>query len=200
MFKNIKSLKSLKGKTDPFYFFTPKDFKNKKTYDKGFKIDELFPIYTSGVETAKDKVVIQKSEKEIKNVLSDFLELERSELQSKYEINQDKVNQVCDDLKRNEYQIKDILYRPFDIRKTIYTSKSQGVIWRPRYSIMKNMLKDNLGLIAKRGFSEEKSAPAFISKSMTDRRAWSRPGMQGAESIFPLYIYEDEQTLIKGDE
>ena len=53
------------------------------------------------------------------------------------------------------------------------------------------MLNQNIGLIAKRGFDEDNSMPTFISNKMIDRRFWSRPGMQGAESIFPLYLYPE---------
>jgi len=63
---------------------------------------------------------------------------------------------------------------------------------------MKHFLKDNIGLIAKRGFDEENSFPCFITKYISDRRVWSRPGMQGAESIFPLYLYSEtieQQTI-----
>jgi predicted helicase len=47
----------------------------------------------------------------------------------------------------------------------------------------------NYGLIVKRGFDEPNSAPAFVSKDIIDGRFWTRPGMLGAEQIFPLYVY-----------
>jgi len=56
----------------------------------------------------------------------------------------------------------------------------------------------NIGLIAKRGFTEQNAAPCYTSKFILDRRGWSRPGMQGAESLFPLYIYpetNEQQTF-----
>jgi predicted helicase len=54
----------------------------------------------------------------------------------------------------------------------------------------------NVGLIVKRGFDEIQSAPGFVSKLIIDRRAWSRPGMQGAEQLFPLYCYSDDGVKI----
>ena len=39
---------------DDNYFFVPKDFELKEEYGQGFKIDELFPINTSGVKTHDD--------------------------------------------------------------------------------------------------------------------------------------------------
>jgi predicted helicase len=61
---------------------------------------------------------------------------------------------------------------------------------------MKHILKDNIGLIAKRGLDENRSAVCFISRLMIDRRAWSRPGMQGAEQLFPLYLNLVDGTRI----
>lgn len=40
--------------TEPYYFFTPKDFSLKKKYETGFKIDEIFCINNSGVKTHHD--------------------------------------------------------------------------------------------------------------------------------------------------
>ena len=39
-------------------FFVPKDFGLKNEYEKGFKIDELFSIYTSGITTADDNNLV----------------------------------------------------------------------------------------------------------------------------------------------
>lgn len=80
-------------------------------------------------------------------------------------------------------------YRPFDFRHIDYDLKK---VDRPRYSLMKHMLHDNIGFIAKRGFDEDRSAVCFCSKLMIDRRLWSRPGMLGAEQLFPLYLYHKD--------
>lgn len=43
---------------EPYYFFVPKDFNAQSDYDKGFKIDELFTINTSGVKTHHDNELV----------------------------------------------------------------------------------------------------------------------------------------------
>lgn len=43
---------------EPYYFFVPKDFNAQADYDKGFKIDELFVVNTSGVKTHHDSELI----------------------------------------------------------------------------------------------------------------------------------------------
>lgn len=51
---NYKELQPL----GPYYFFVPKDFEAQADYEKGFKIDELFLISTSGVKTHHDNELV----------------------------------------------------------------------------------------------------------------------------------------------
>jgi len=39
---------------DDNYFFVPKDFRHKEEYEQGFKVDELFPVNSSGIKTHDD--------------------------------------------------------------------------------------------------------------------------------------------------
>lgn len=43
---------------EPYYFFVPKDFNAQSDYDKGFKVDELFSVTTSGVKTHHDDELV----------------------------------------------------------------------------------------------------------------------------------------------
>lgn len=43
---------------EPYYFFVPKDFNAQSDYDKGFKVDELFGVNTSGVKTHHDNELV----------------------------------------------------------------------------------------------------------------------------------------------
>jgi predicted helicase len=43
---------------EPYYFFVPKDFGENIEYEKGFKINELFKINTSGVKTHHDDELV----------------------------------------------------------------------------------------------------------------------------------------------
>ena len=55
-------LKSIQWKhlefTEPNYFFIPKNFDEIKKYEKGFKVEDLFPIYSSGIKTHDDANLI----------------------------------------------------------------------------------------------------------------------------------------------
>ena len=47
---------------DPYYFFIPKDFGAKRQYDKGFRVDELFNVNTSGIKTHNDDELVSFAE------------------------------------------------------------------------------------------------------------------------------------------
>ncbi len=47
---------------EPYYFFTPKDFSAKKQYDKGFRVDEVFNVNTSGIKTHNDDDLVSFAE------------------------------------------------------------------------------------------------------------------------------------------
>ncbi len=49
-------------------------------------------------------------------------------------------------------------------------------------------------MIFKRGLNQEGAAPIFIVDCISESRAWSRPGMQGIESVAPLYVYDNPKT------
>ena len=184
----------------PYYFFVPKDFELIKYYEKGFKVDELFIEYVAGIETIRDSITIHFNKKDLETVVNDFIKLDEKEIASKYNTKDSrdwKIERAKDDIKKNYLDAdvrRSINYRPFDIRKTFYTGKQNGFVCNGRFNVMKHLLKDNLGFIAKRGFDEDNSAPTFITKYIIDRRGWTRPGMQGAESTFPLYLYPDEKN------
>ncbi|MFA5623765.1 MAG: type ISP restriction/modification enzyme [Bradymonadales bacterium] len=180
------------------YFFEPKDFSKEKAYMSGFAIHELFINYSSGIETQKDSVAIQFNRAEMLAVIDDFLKLEVNEIHQKYNI-KDGRDWKIDWAKRdvmhfNKDNIHKIQYRPFDYRYTYFSALTKGFIAYPRYEIMKHILQDNIALIAKRGFAPDNSTPCFITMHMVDRRMWTCSGMQGAESVFPLYIYSDTST------
>jgi len=183
--------------SEPYYFFVPKDFGASEEYEKGLKIDELFSVSSSGIESAKDDFIVKFSDKEALD-LKNFVEVHSDiEIADKYNLKIEKAMQVKNDSINIIGCYTRLLYRPFDIRCTLYSPNSQGVWWRPRYEVMKHMFRDNIGFIAKRGLDESHSAVCFITKFIIDRRSWSRPGMLGAEQIFPLYLYaEDGQKKI----
>ncbi len=203
-FLNENSIKSINWTDldykEPYYFFVPKDFDIENKYNKGFKIDKLLSTFVAGIETIRDTITIHFNKKELKNVINDFQHLSEKDISKKYNTKDSRDWKICRAISDVNSNIENpnvwqqINYRPFDIRETFYSGKQNGFVCNGRYNVMKHLLYTNVALIAKRGFDEDKSQTAFISKFISDRRFWSRPGMQGAESVFPLYLYFDDST------
>jgi predicted helicase len=183
---------------EPFYFFVPKNFTTLNKYDKGFSVNDLFELSSVGIVTARDSLAIQYTKQEMKAVLTDFANLETEAAREKYSLGKDArdwtVHGAQQDLKNtglDENKIQPISYRPFDTRYTYYTGNSKGFQCMARARAMRNIVgRDNIVLIAKRGFPNQ-TAPAFLSKYISDFRSWSSAGMQGGDYVFPLYTYDD---------
>lgn len=182
-----KKLKPVK----PYYFFISKDFSAQKEYEKGFSVKSLFSTSTSGVETKRDALFIDNDQdvliKRMQTLLSGSYDWRFEEKYRVEDTNGYEIKRLLKGKKFYRQFIRQIEYRPFD-RKWIYYDPD--LLARAFYSTMQHLLNDgNFGLVVKRGFDEPNAAPVFVSKHIIDRRFWSRPGMQGAEHIAPLYVY-----------
>lgn len=186
---------------EPYYFFVPKDFSSEKDYIVGIPLDKLFGIYSSGIETAKDKLIIKFNKEEASLLKSNFINYSLEELKQIYpEISIDKISQVKKDINNVIFNYSEIQYRPFDNRFTLYSPNSQGVLWRPRSKVMNNLLKDNFALLTCNRQTSSDFRHAFISKIITERCSISlQTGEVGY--IFPLYLYTDEnqQTVVEAN-
>ncbi len=92
----------------------------------------------------------------------------------------------------NSYPIQ-ALYRPFDIRHTLISKNSQGVMFRPRFDTVKHLLKENLGLLCCKRQTSFDFQHTFITKNAVERCAVS---LQTGEIsyVFPLYLYPETKT------
>jgi len=184
----------------PSLFFVPEGSQElEEEYKTGFSVSELFPINTTGVVTMGDSFIIDQNKDILRKRVTDFLNEDISEviLKNKFGLGKNYAKWITGNkplIIFDERKIIPILYRPFDIRYTYFDNK---LIWRPRTKIMSNFIRNkNLGLIAKRGIDEYRSAPIFVSDKINESRGWSRPGMEGIESIFPLYLYTDDGSRV----
>jgi predicted helicase len=185
----------------PYYFFTPQNSDGRKEYESFISINELFVNKSSGFRSGADGAQICWNKNQIERVVEDLINLPEEEFRSKYKL-KDGRNHNYAGMKKDvgekveEDRIITTLYRPFDIRFTYYSKRSSGFVARPRNQTMRNFLNGstNIGLIYKRGYIEPKAAPVGITDRISGERTWSRPGMQGADTVAPLYIYHDDGT------
>lgn len=184
--------------TEPYYFFAPIDLSLKNEYEKGFSVTELFDINNSGIQTDRDPLFIDMSENRQKDKAKTLLSnnIPHSFIQE-YRVEDSSSYRITERIKGKEYSdkfIKKIMYRPFDVQWIYY---DPTIVSRPGYEVMKNMLFPNVGLCVKRGFDDAESIPVFCCDMLISRRMWSRPGSQGSEYLFPLYIYEETMGKTK---
>tara|TARA_R110002126_G_scaffold77796_3_gene194051 strand:+ start:122152 stop:125337 length:3186 start_codon:yes stop_codon:yes gene_type:complete len=180
----------------PYYFFVPKDFDLQEQYDNFFSSNNLFLEYNTGIQTKRDGLVICYDAESSQNVIDDFINLEENEIRDKYNLRKDgrdwKILLAKKDIKENNPQITEIVYRPFDKRYTIYTGKSKGIIAYPRNSINKHILnKKNICLALKRQ-SKFDFSYAFLHKKITESCLFE--SAYANNSVFPLYLYPDENN------
>ncbi len=157
----------------PFYLLLPLETRLLDEYEQGFSVKDMFQISSVGIVTGKDRIFIANNAESLK----------------------EQVLKYCNEF--NEQCIKDIHYRPFDIRKVYYDTKK---LERARENTFKHMLppqtnpktpnqtRKNVALITSRRFCQsQKSGVGFVSNKISDLRTWTCPGMEGGDYVNPLY-------------
>jgi predicted helicase len=181
----------------PFYFFLPKNFDERESYDKGFHILELFSEYSLGVLSKNDDVAISFDKNTLNERIDNFIKLTESEIKKKYNIKDDSrdwiLSKARQDLKEN-YKTENyqhIIYRPFDKRWTFFTGKPKGFFAYSQNRIMRNLVSgNNHSLILGRqgqAVGNMQWNLSFISNTISDQNIYYR----GGGSVFPLYIYSN---------
>ncbi len=97
----------------PFYLLIPQETPLLDEYEQGFSVQDMFQISSVGIVTGKDRIFIANNTESLK----------------------EQVLRYCNEF--NEQCIKDIHYRPFDIRKVYYDTKK---LERARENTFKHML------------------------------------------------------------
>ncbi|MFP6217602.1 N-6 DNA methylase [Helicobacter pylori] len=98
---------------EPFYLLLPLKTRLLDEYEQGFSVQDMFQISSVGIVTGKDRIFIANNTESLK----------------------EQVLKYCNEF--NEQCVKDIHYRPFDIRKVYYDTKK---LERARENTFKHML------------------------------------------------------------
>ncbi len=194
---NTKHYKRIKPQS-PFYFFIRRDDSVMKRYNKWKGINEVFPLHSVGIVTARDEITIKESPEQMWNAILTYSKAERSVLRKLTGIKDDsRLEQFQKDINNpDKEKIVPILYRPFDIRYTYYTGTANGFHERPRKEVMFHMLAgENVALIVGRqghvvGTFWQWNL-CFISDLIVDLNIFYR----GGGLICPLYIYPIKNDL-----
>ncbi len=186
----------------PEYFFVPKDIGLKMEYIAGFRLNELFPVNSMGVTTARDDFTIHETRDAVRKTAEEFLQLDDETARHRFALGKDardwQVAFARDDLEKSKVdgvldvrRFVPITYRPFDVRHTYYTGNSKGFHCMPRNEVMRHLLFGrNLCLCSIR-ISRDDLFCIFVSKYIAVKTVIST---KDNANIFPLYLYADDGT------
>ncbi|GAA8860309.1 DNA methyltransferase [Helicobacter pylori] len=161
---------------EPFYLLLPLETRLLDEYKQGFSVQDMFQISSVGIVTGRDRIFIANNTESLK----------------------EQILRYCNEF--NEQCVKDIHYRPFDIRKVYYDTKK---LERARENTFKHMLppptnpktpnqtRKNVALNTPRQLkNNDKSwTQCFISSHINDQGLSS--GGNGTGVNYPLYQFRD---------
>ena len=191
------------------YLFVPQDNELRVEYEQGCEVTSAFLEHSVGVATARDRLCIQWSEREMYSIVSRFASMDEEPAREAFKLGSDvrdwKVHLAQEDVRATQTSkscIVPVLYRPFDARFTYYTGKTRGFHCMPRPKLMRHMLKGgNLALITSRLTKGEQFAHVQITENISEVICMS-PKTSNNGFLFPLYLYpferEDPRTEAPG--
>jgi len=173
---------------EPYFFFVPKDFGLEEEYKKGFKIDDLFTKYVTNIVTSRDSIVIDFDKKSLTKKIESLIADSSSapELKNTRDWNADEGLKILRADTNFIDKIKDILYRPFDLRYIFYAD--YFLDW-PRTELMPVMLKPNFALVCTRQVTGNNFNHILVTKWVTEYKLGSH---DRNSFTLPLYIYSDD--------
>ena len=187
----------------PFYQFMHIDETLRSKYQSFSSVQEIFPVNSVGIVTARDDLTINWSAEEVWRKVTVFSRMEPELARQAYNLGKDvqgwKVALAQKDLLDSgptRDKISPILYRPFDVRCTYYTGRSSGFHCRPLHSVMRHMQAgENLALLFVR---QVKTKPnwdhIFVTNSITESCVISNRTSE-IGYLAPLYIYPDPNHM-----
>ena len=196
-FTNIKVL-------PPQYYFVKRDYSLKDEYDKGFSVSDLFELYSAGLVTARDSLVLHDTIQKAEIVTDDFLRLPTEDAREKYKLGKDvkdwRVEWAQQDLREclingqlNKKLFTKIAYRLFDTKYGYYTGKSRGFMCRPRTEVMSQLVNhDNIAFVTVNRQPEQSPVGYYFIADAPVSNGYIRSDSVSIDTVFPLYIYREE--------
>lgn len=188
--------------TEPYFRWVP--FRDADTgaveeeYRRWTPLNEVFPVYSSGIQTKKDSVCIGWTANEIFERVTYLDATPAAQAARELGIKGKGAWSIAaakQDLRTfgiAKKNVRRILYRPFDWRYTYYTNKSGGFLGRPRYEVMRHMADgENLALIFNRQVVGDTVSTFGVSRIPICHGTFYL-GNKGQDYLAPLYTFEND--------
>lgn len=191
---NLKSINfvELPNKA-PNYFMVKKDFELEDDYNKGISLKDLYKVYSAGVVTSRDGLVIDTTKNKLSKKIQKFFNSEISTIISEMKVKENKtwkINKTKESSIFSEENIYKFSYRPFDRRELYY---DENFIERFRGEVMKHMMfEDNLALMSNKKVEVGDFSHSMIYRGITESHAVS---LKEINYLFPLYLYPEEKDI-----
>jgi predicted helicase len=187
--------------TEPNYFMIQKNLGAEEDYTRGCSIGEVFIVYSAGVVTSRDSLVVGTSSESLSRQMKKFFDSDIDFIKSILKVKENQTFKIDKVLKECEFEsskIKPFAYRPFDNRYVYY---DLNFIERFRGEVMNNMYySENLGLMSNKKVEVGDFAHSMIYKGITESHAVS---LKEINYLFPLYLYpkiNGQQTIDQSSE
>ena len=136
---------------NPFYLFIPQNESLRIEYDKGWSVKDIFKVFSTGICSQRDSVVIHKTRQSIETLINDFCNMSKDEIVKKYNIQKDgrdwQIQRAIDSVKKSQQNktgaITQIHYKPFDFYWTYFNGESRAFMAYPRAEVMQHFLQDS---------------------------------------------------------
>lgn len=186
----------------PLFRFSSSDEDKEQIYKQGFALASAFPINGTGIVTKRDQLNIHHSQEEAWQMPNDFIQLSEDQVRQKYGLPADvrdwRYEWALADAKEglSRDKVIPVAYRLFDERFMYYTGRSRGLCGWPVEKLMRNVTSGkNFGLVTvSKQLASMPTAYYFISDKPIVN-GLIRSDSVSIDSLFPLYIYPDEQDL-----
>jgi predicted helicase len=184
----------------PFFFFKPTAVRDDE-YQGWWPLTSIFEVYGNGIITAHDHFSIAFEDGELSERLDVYIDpkLDDSQVLERLRLRENSMWDIAsarESLRASRLKnlFVDVLYRPFDVRRTFF---HKSVVFNLRLPVMKHMVAGgNMALICSRMTKGESFAHAFVARSISEAILLSSKTSNNAFS-FPLKLRADADDLFK---
>lgn len=188
----------------PGYLFIQRDEALLSEYEAGWSVPDIFSLNggpAPGIVTTHDQFAIswtpEESASKVEHLLATTTEDEARQRWRLCSQNQWDYGRAKRELHEGSWRdrIEPILYRPFDVRYTVF---DRNVAVHRRERVMRHMLaKENIGLLVMRQVAlDDAYTHVGVSNSIVDNRTFY--SNKGIMSLAPIYLYSSAQALEHG--
>ncbi|MBE6192370.1 MAG: DNA methyltransferase [Rikenellaceae bacterium] len=188
--------------TAPFYFFVNRSTANEEVYNRGFSVNDMFPLNNVGVVTSRDGLVIDSDKEALLSRIKYFADptMSDGEVRTHFFGEKGRGDYLAGDnrdwkmsiakasiasIDHSRY-VKPMSYRPFDTRYIYYHS---AMIDFGREKVMQHFLiGDNVGIVVGRQCVSDWRY-AFVTDKICEFNLTGTAGRFGSGYVFPLYTY-----------